>query len=53
MIKEFNSLEEIKKYYDKKTNTYIFEEDGQVIELIKFNFDLNIKSNINARNINA
>ena len=53
MIKEFNSLEEIKKYYDKKTNTYIFEEDGQVIELIKFNFDLNIKSNINAWNINA
>ena len=53
MIKEFNSLEEIKKYYDKKANTYIFKEDGEYIDLIKFNFDLNIKSNINAWNINA
>ena len=24
MVKEFNSLEEIQKYYDKNTNTYIF-----------------------------
>ena len=51
MIKEFNNMEEIQKYYDKKTNTYNFKEDGQGIELIKFNFDLNIKSNIECRNI--
>ena len=51
MIKVFNSLKEIEKYYDEKTNTYIFKEDGKYIDLIKFNFDLNIKSNIECRNI--
>lgn len=51
MIKEFNSLEEIKKYYDKKTNTYIFKEDDEYIDLIKFNFDLSITSNIKCKNI--
>ena len=53
MIKEFNNLEEIKKYYDKETNTYIFKEDGVMINLIKFNFDLNIRSSIYAWNIIA
>ena len=48
MIKEFNSLEEIQKYYNEKTNTYVFKEDR---DLIIFNFDLNIKSNIECRNI--
>ena len=51
MIKEFNSLEEIQKYYDKKTNTYIFKENGETIQLIKLNFDFNTKSNIECRNI--
>ena len=27
MTKEFNSLEEIEKYYDAKTNAYIFKEN--------------------------
>lgn len=53
MIKEFNSLEEIQKYYDEKTNTYVFKEDGKYIDLIKFNFDLKIFSHIDALGIEA
>ena len=53
MIREFNSLDEIQKYYNKETNTYIFKENGEYIDLIKFNFDLNIESNIKAVNIKA
>ena len=53
MIKEFNSLEEIEKYYDKETNTYIFKEDDEYIGLVVFNFDLDVKANIDALDINA
>ena len=53
MTKEFNSLEEIKKYYDEETNTYIFREDGRYIDLVLFNFDLNIQANIDAKDIGA
>ena len=53
MIKEFNSLEEIKKYYDKESNTYIFKEDGAYIDLVIFKFDLNVDANIEAKNIIA
>lgn len=53
MTKEFNSLNEIKKYYNKETNTYIFKENGMYIDLIIFNFDLEVLSNIDAVNINA
>ena len=53
MTKEFNSLEEIEKYYDEKSNTYIFKENGWYIDLVVFNFDLNIQANIDAKNINA
>ena len=58
MTKIFNSLEEIQKYYNKESNTYIFKEYGMYINLVIFNFDLNVKSNIYAwniygRNINA
>ena len=53
MIKEFNSLEEIQKYYDEKTNTYMFKENNEYISLVKFNFDLNVEANIKARNITA
>ena len=53
MIKEFNSLEEIQKYYDEKTSTYVFKENNEYISLVKFNFDLNVKANIKARNITA
>lgn len=53
MIKEFNSLEEIQKYYDEETNTYIFKEDGWYIELVKFNFNLKVESTIDALDIDA
>ena len=53
MIKEFNSINEIEKYYDEKTNTYVFKEDGKYIDLIVFKFDLDVYSSIFARNIKA
>lgn len=52
-IKEFNSLEEIEKYYDEKSNTYIFKEDGKYIDLVVFNFDLDTSANIDAECIDA
>ena len=51
MTKVFNSLDEIKKYYDEESNTYVFKEYGIYINLVVFNFDLNVKSNIYAWNI--
>ena len=53
MIKAFNKLDEIQKYYDKESDTYIFKEYGTYINLVVFNFDLNIKANIEAWNIYA
>ena len=53
MIKRFNSLEEIQKYYDENTNTYIFKKDGEMIDLVIFNFHLDIKASINALDIEA
>ena len=53
MIREFNSLEEIKKYYDKETNTYVFKENNVYIDLVKFNFNLRISANIDACDIKA
>ena len=53
MTKEFNSLEEIEEYYDEKSNTYIFKEDGKYIDLVVFNFDLDINANIEAGSIDA
>ena len=53
MTKVFNSLEEIQKYYNEETNSYIFKEYGIYISLVIFNFDLNVKSNIYAWNIYA
>ena len=49
----FNNLEEIEKYYNKPTNTYVFEEDGDLIELVELNFNLKIYSNIIAKDIKA
>ncbi len=49
--KEFNNLEEIQKYYDVRTNTYVFKEDDEFIDLVIFNFDLNLNSNISAKDI--
>lgn len=53
MIKEFDSLEEIQKYYDEKSNTYIFKENGAYIDLVVFNFDLDVEANIDAGCIDA
>ena len=53
IIKEFNNIDEIQKYYDENTSTYIFKENVGYIELVKFNFDLNTKANIKALNIYA
>ena len=53
MIREFNSLEEVEKYYDTETNTYIFKENEEYIDLIVFDFDLNVDANIDAGNIIA
>lgn len=58
MTRIFNNLNDIQKYYNKESNTYIFKEYGLYINLVVFNFDLNVKSNIYgwniyARNINA
>lgn len=53
MVKEFNNIKEIKQYYDKESNTYEFKEDGEHIDLVVFNFDLNIKANIVADDIKA
>ena len=53
MVKEFNSLEEIEKYYNPETNTYIFEEADKMIDLVVFNFDLSIESDIKALSIVA
>ena len=46
-MKTFNSIEKLKPYYRKETNTYIFNDD------VTFNFDLIVDSNIDARNIDA
>ena len=53
MIKEFNSLEEIQKYYDEETNTYIFKEDRKYFDTVEFNFNLNVDANIEVYNIIA
>jgi len=42
-----NNLEEMKKYYDKQTNTYVFYDD------VEFNIDIEVESNIKACDINA
>ena len=53
MKKEFNNLEEIEKYYNKETNTYVFNENGKYIDLVVFDFDLNVEANIKALDIDA
>ena len=53
IIREFNNLGEIQKYYNSNTNTYIFEENEEPIDLVVFNFGLNVEANIKALNIDA
>lgn len=52
MTKEFNSLEEIQKYYDVKSNTYIFKEDNRYIDIV-LNFGLDVEANIDVGDIKA
>lgn len=47
-----NSTKEMAKYYNRKTNTYEFVVSKERQD-VKFTFDLRIKSNIYAGNINA
>jgi hypothetical protein len=42
-----NNLKEMKKYYDKQTNTYVFYDD------VEFTIDIDVESNIDAYNIEA
>lgn len=53
MTKEFYSIKEIEKYYDKVTNTYVFKENEEYIDLVVFNFDLDINAHIYANSIKA
>lgn len=53
MTKVFNSLEEIQKYYNKKTNTYVFKEKGEYIHYVVCDFNLDVEANIDALNIHA
>lgn len=53
MIEIFNSLKEIQKYYDKETNTYIFKENDKYIDVVIFNFTLEINANIKSGDIRA
>ena len=53
MTKEFYSLDEIQKYYNEESNTYIFKEDDKYIELVVFNFNLEVNANIKAYDIHA
>ena len=56
-MRTFNSLEEMNPYFNEKTKTYEFVENGELLD-IEITFDLTIDesilaSNIDARNINA
>ena len=42
-----HNLEEMKKYYDKQLNTYVFDDD------VEFTIDIDVESDINAWNIEA
>ena len=51
-MKVFNNLEEMKPYYNEKTNTYEFIENGCHIDIV-IDFELDINSNIRAGDIKA
>ena len=53
MTREFDCIEDIEEYYDEKSNTYVFMDDGRYIDLIIFNFNLKIDANIDACGIIA
>lgn len=51
-MKKFNKLEEMRKYFNDKTNTYEFVEKGGPLN-VEINFNISVKSNIRAGNIDA
>lgn len=51
-MKIFNTLDEMKPYYNENTNTYKFVENNKLID-IDIHFNLDVKSNIESRNIKA
>lgn len=51
-MKTFKNLEEIKQYYNEKTNTYEFVENEQLLD-VELKFDLNVNRHIWALDINA
>lgn len=51
-MKTFNSLKEMKPYYNEKTNAYEFSENGTWID-VEFAFDLSVVADIKACNIDA
>ena len=51
-MKIFKNLGEMKPYYNEKTKTYEFIENRFHIDIV-IDFELDINSNIRARNINA
>ncbi|NCD06389.1 MAG: hypothetical protein EOL97_09735 [Spirochaetia bacterium] len=51
-MKIFNNLKEMEQYYNSKTNTYEFVENENLLD-VKFNFNLNIESDIRTHNITA
>ena len=50
MIKEFYKIEQIEKYYDKNTNTYVFMENDIYFDLYLY-FNLCVDANIVAGHI--
>ena len=52
MIKEFYKIEQIEKYYDKNTNTYVFMENDEDFDVYLY-FNLCVDANIDAGHINA
>ena len=52
-VKGFDNSEEMEKYYNKDTNTYVFKENGSYIDLVMLNFDLKVSAHIDAGNIIA
>lgn len=53
MSRKFKSLEDIQKYYDEETNTYAFKENNEYIDVVFFEFNLDVAADIKAHNILA
>lgn len=51
ITREFKWIDEIEKYYDEKSNTYVFKEGDKYIDLVIINFELYVDANIDACNL--